>query len=201
RDNFTAEQLKLFQESLEVFRERGFNIAHRHMANSAATFAHAETHGNMVRPGGTLYGLRDTLPSGVNASGLRPVMSLHSRVMLLKRIEKGEHLGYGCTFEAARKTLVATLPVGYEDGYPRALSNNGQVILRGAYAPIIGRVSMDLTLIDVTDVSGVAVDDQVTLLGRNGELSISAEALAGKTGTMSYEITCGVSDRVRRIYV
>ncbi len=201
RDNFTAGQVKLFQESLEVFHERGFNIAHRHMANSAAAFAHPETHGNLVRPGGTLYGLRDTLPSGVKASGLRPVMSLHSRIMLLKRIEKGEHLGYGCTFEAARKTLVATLPVGYEDGYPRAVSNNGQVIVRGAYAPVVGRVSMDLTSIDVTDVPGVAVDDQVTLLGRDGELSISAEDLAAKTGTISYEITCGVSDRVPRIHV
>jgi alanine racemase len=201
RDNFTAEQLKLFQESLEVFRERGFNIAHRHMANSAATFAHPETHGNMVRPGGTLYGLRDTLPSGVDASGLRPLMSLHSRIMLLKWIDKGEHLGYGCTFEAARKTLVATLPIGYEDGYPRALSNNGQAIVRGAYAPVVGRVSMDLMLMDVTDVPGVAVDDEVTLLGGDGELSISAEALARKTGTISYEITCGVSDRIPRIHV
>src|SRR6266516_588246 len=201
RDNFTAGQVKLFQESLEVFHERGFNIAHRHMANSAAAFAHPETHGNLVRPVGTLCGLRDTLPSGVKASGLRPVMSLHSRIMLLKRIEKGEHLGYGCTFEAARKTLVATLPVGYEDGYPRAVSNNDQVIVRGAYAPVVGRVSMDLTSIDVTDVPGVAVDDQVTLLGRDGELSISAEDLAAKTGTISYEITCGVSDRVPRIHV
>jgi len=117
---------------------------------------------------------------------------------LLKSVGKGERLGYGCTFAAARETLVGTVPIGYGDGYPRALSNRGRVIIRGAFAPVVGRVSMDLTLIDVTEVSGVALDDEVTLLGRVGELSISAEDIAGKTGTISYEITCGVSDRVCR---
>jgi alanine racemase len=201
RDTFTADQLKLFQEASGVLRERGFNITVRHMANSAATFGHPEAHGNMVRPGGALYGLRDTLPPGIDSSSLRPVMSLHSRITLLKAIPKGEHLGYGCTFAATRETLVATVPIGYEDGYFRALSNRGQVLMRGSSAPVVGRVSMDLTLVDVTDVAGVRLDDQVTLLGEDGDVSISAENIASEANTISYEITCGVSERVPRLYV
>ncbi|MDX6613025.1 MAG: alanine racemase [Blastocatellia bacterium] len=200
-DDFTAAQLKHFNEAVAIFKAHGFAAAHQHMANSAATFGHPETHGNMVRPGGALYGLCDTLPAGVDASALRPVMSLHSNIILLKWIQAGEPVGYGCTFKAARRTLVATIPLGYEDGYRRALSNLGRVIVRGAYAAVIGRISMDLTLIDVTEVAEVALGDKVTMLGRNGELSISAEELAQAIGTISYEITCGVSDRVPRVCV
>jgi alanine racemase len=199
-DDFTAAQLHQFQEAVAIFRAQGFAPAHHHLANSAATFGHPEAHGNMVRPGGALYGLRDTLPAGVDASRLRSVMSLHSNLTLLKWIEPGEPVGYGCTFKAARRTLVATVPLGYEDGYRRSLSNLGRVIVRGNHAAVIGRISMDLTLIDVTDVPEVTLNDRVTLLGRNGGLSISAEELANAIGTISYEITCGVSDRVPRVY-
>lgn len=201
RDKFTAGQLKLFQESWEIFRAHGFNVTHRHLANSAATFGDAKTHGNLVRPGGALYGLRDTLPPGVDSSSLQPVMSVHSRITLLKSLSKGARLGYGGTFEASRETLVATVPIGYEDGYRRSLSNRGQVIVRGTLAPVAGRVSMDLTLVDVTDVAGVALNDRVTLLGREGDLSISAEKIASEIDTISYEITCGISTRVPRVYV
>ena len=156
----------------------------------------------MVRPGGTLYGFsRDVLPPQIASPPLRAVMSLRSRIMLLKNISKGERLGYGCTFETQRDSVIATLPVGYDDGYRRALSNRGRVIVRGKLAPIVGRVSMDLTLVDVTDVPDVVLDDEVTLLGRDGELSITAEAIAEIVGTISYEITCGVSARVPRIYL
>ena len=120
--------------------------------------------------------------------------------MLLKNVGKGEKLGYGCSFETRRESLIATIPIGYDDGYRRALSNRGRVIVGGKFAPVVGRVSMDLTLIDVTDVPGVALDDQVTLLGRDGDLSITAEEVAETAGTISYEITCGISGRVPRIY-
>ena len=200
-DSFTSAQLASFQSAVAMLRARGIEATHHHLANSAATFAHPEAHGNMVRPGGALYGLRDTLPPEVDATSLKPLMSLHSRVTLAKWIEAGEHVGYGCTFEAPRRTLVATIPVGYEDGFTRALSNRGRVIVKGNYAPVIGRVSMDLTLIDVTDVPGVTVDDEVVLLGRQNGLSVSAEDLGSQCGTISYEITCGISDRVPRIYV
>jgi alanine racemase len=199
RDCFTEDQLRRYREAAGVFRERGHAPAFEHMANSAATLAHPETRGNMVRPGGVLYGLwRDVLPPLAEAPTLRPVMSVRTRVTLLKRVHRGETLGYGCTFEASREMVVATIPVGYHDGYARALSNRGRVILRGAYAPVVGRVSMDLTLLDVTGVAGVSLGDRVTLFGSDGELSIPAEDVAKTVGTISYEITCGVSARVPR---
>jgi alanine racemase len=149
-----------------------------------------------------LYGfVRDVFPDDIAAPPLRPVMSLHSRIMLLKKVGKGEKLGYGCTFETARDSLIATIPIGYDDGYRRALSNCGRVIVRGSFAPVVGRVSMDLTLVDVTDVPGVKLNDRVTLIGRAGDLSITAEEIAETIGTISYEVTCGVSARVPRLYV
>jgi alanine racemase len=155
----------------------------------------------MVRPGATLYGfVRDVLPPNIPAPPLKPVMSVYSRIMLLKRVDEGEKLGYECTYETTRESLIATLPIGYDDGYPRALSNRGQVIVRGKFAPVVGRVSMDLTLIDVTDVADVSLDDQVTLLGKKGELAITAEDVAELAATISYEIACGISGRVPRIY-
>jgi len=127
-------------------------------------------------------------------------MSLHSRIMSLKRVPLGETVGYGCTFEASRETLVAAVPVGYHDGYMRALSNRGHAIIRGVYATVIGRISMDLTLIDVTNVPGVQLEDEVVLMGHEAGLSISAEELARTAGTLSYEVTCGIGQRVARVY-
>src|SRR5437763_3196867 len=131
---FTDEQVARFKQAVGVLRERGLRPTFEDMANSAGTFAHPDSWGNMVRPGGVLYGLwRDILPPSPTPPQLKPVMSLRSRIMLLKRIHKGETLGYGCTFEASKETLAAVLPVGYNDGYVRALSNRGRVIVRGAY--------------------------------------------------------------------
>ena len=201
----TRDQIQRFDDAVTVFRDHGYRPTHLHLANSAGIFGHRESWGNLVRPGGVLYGLwRDVLPLSTSGPGLSPVMSLHSRICLLKWVPPGETIGYGCTFEASRRSLIATLPVGYHDGYMRGLSNRAHVIVRGMYAPVVGRVSMDLTLIDVTDVAGVEVDDQVTLLGWNREiteLKITAEDLARIAGTLSYEVTCGVSDRVPRVYV
>jgi alanine racemase len=201
RDCFTDEQLQRFLAAVAAFRERGHRPTYEHMANSAATFAHPETHGNMVRPGGALYGLwRDVLPPLADLPELRPVMAVRTRVTLLKRVHAGETLGYGCTFEAAREMIVATVPAGYADGYARALSNRGRVIMRGRYVAVVGRVSMDLTLLDVTDVEGVRVGERVTMLGADGELTVNAEDIAQTAGTLSYEITCGISARVPRVF-
>jgi alanine racemase len=156
----------------------------------------------MVRPGGVLYGLwRDILPPNADEHQLRPVMSLKSRIMLLKWVQQGETLGYGCTFEASRRTLVATIPVGYDDGYMRGLSNRAHVIVKGELAPIAGRISMDLTLVDVTNVPGVSVNDDVTLFGVSGDQVIPVEELAKIVGTISYEVTCRVGQRVPRIFI
>ena len=202
REDFTKSQLERFQQAVTVFRERGFRPSFVHAANSAATFAFSESWGNLVRPGAALYGfIRDVVPSDIAPPPLRPVMSLYSRIMLLKQVGRGEKLGYGCTFETKRDSMIATIPIGYDDGYRRVLSNHGRVIVRGRFAPVVGRVSMDLTLIDVTDVPGVALDDRVTLIGRDRELSITAEDVAEIAETISYEITCGISGRVPRIYL
>ena len=200
-EDFTRNQLKSFEQAITLFRERGFAPTYVHAANSAAAFAYPTARGNIVRPGGTLYGFRrDVLPPNIEAPQLRPVLSLRSRIMLLKTVGKGEQLGYGGTFETTRESLIATVPIGYDDGYRRSLSNRGRVIVRETFAPVVGRVSMDLTLVDVTGVPGVSLHDQVTLLGRDGELSITAEDLGDLAGTISYEITCGISSRVPRIY-
>lgn len=200
----TLDQIHRFDEAVGVFREHGYRPTYLHLANSAGVYGHREAWGNMVRPGGVLYGLwRDVLPPTGSDPQLGPVMSLYTRIIMLKWVPPGETIGYGCTFEASRRTLIATLPVGYHDGYMRGFSNRSNVIVRGAYAPVVGRVSMDLTLIDVTDVAGVELHDEVTLLGRDrrhADLRIRAEDLARIAGTLSYEVTCGVGDRVPRVY-
>lgn len=201
-ETLTEDQIERFESVSKLFRARGFAPRYVHSANSAGIFGHPEAPGNIVRPGGVLYGVwRDILSPSTENNGLRPVMSLHSRIMLLKWVPQGETIGYGCTFEASRKSLVATVPIGYDDGYLRGLSNRSHVIVRGTYAPVVGRISMDLTILDVTGVEGVELGDSVTLLGRNGDLEIPAEELARIAGTLSYEVTCGIGERVPRVYL
>jgi len=198
----TQDQITRFDEAVRLFRKHGHRPTHLHLANSPGVWGQSEGWGNMVRPGGALYGLwRDILPHAAEKPGLAPVMSLYSRITLLKWVPQGETIGYGCTFEASRKTLIATLPVGYDDGYMRGLSNRAHVIVRGTYAPVVGRVSMDFILIDLTNVEAAEVGDKVTLIGQEGELKIPAEDLAKIAGTLSYEVTCGISERVPRLYV
>src|SRR2546429_1967453 len=173
KEDFTGDQLRRFRNAVQIFRENGFAPKFIHSANSAATFARARSGENMGRPGGTLYGFtRDVLPANVETPPFRPVMSLYSRIMLLKKVPRGEKLGYGCTFETKRESLIATLPIGYDDGYRRVLSNHSRVIVRGVFASVVGRVSMDMITIDVTDVPGVSLHDRVTLLGMDDGLSI-----------------------------
>jgi alanine racemase len=198
----TKDQIERFEIVLSAFREHGYEPTFQHLANSAGIFAQPAAWGNMVRPGGVLYGLwRDILAPADRAENFQPVMSLYSRITLLKWVPQGETVGYGCTFEASSKTLVATIPIGYDDGYMRALSNRGHAIIRGVYATVIGRISMDLTLIDVTNVAGVQLDDEVMLIGHDAGLSITAEDLARTAGTLSYEVTCGIGERVPRIHI
>jgi alanine racemase len=198
----THDQIERFERAVAAFRARGYEPTYRHIANSAGIFGQPTAWGNMVRPGGVLYGLwRDILAPADRNQKLQPVMSLHSRITLLKWVPPGETVGYGCTFEASSKTLVATIPVGYHDGYMRALSNRGHAIIRGVSATVIGRISMDLTLIDVTNVPDVQLEDEVILMGQAEGHTITAEDLARTAGTLSYEITCGISERVPRVYV
>ncbi len=202
KTEFTERQMQLFESAVEIIRARGHQPTWIHEANSAASHAYPRARGNMVRIGGVMYGLwRDvTLPT-VEPLDWRAVMSLHTRITFLKWVPAGAPLGYGGTFVTSRESLIATLPIGYEDGLRRALSNRGQVIVRGQLAPIVGRVSMDLTLVDVTDVSGAALGGEVVIIGAQGASRITAEEVASLIGTISYEVTCGVSDRVPRVYI
>ncbi|HVG19601.1 MAG TPA: alanine racemase [Blastocatellia bacterium] len=199
---FTERQMSLFERAVGIVRDRGHRPTWVHVANSAASHAYPRARGNLVRIGGVMYGLwRDVTRPDVKPLDWRPVMSLHTRIALIKTVPQGTPLGYGGTFVTSRESLIATLPIGYEDGLRRGLSNRGRVIVRGRFAPIVGRVSMDLTIVDVTGVVGVTTGDEVVIIGSQGMNQISAEEVAASLETISYEITCAVSDRVPRVTV
>lgn len=197
----TLLQARLFEEAIEQARARGHRPAWIHQANSAATHALPKGPANLVRLGGVLYGLwRDVTNPTVKPLDWRAVLSLHTRIIMLKTVSAGTPLGYGGTFVTRRESRIATLAIGYEDGLRRALSNCGHAIVGGRLAPIVGRISMDLTIVDVTDVPDAALDDEAVLIGRQGEAAISAEDVAAGLGTISYEVTCAISFRVPRVY-
>ena len=198
---FTNSQIEKFKKSVEIFRSKGFSPSIIDMANSPGAVAYPASHGNMVRLGGILYGLGgDVLPPGIEHPELRPVMSVASAISFIKEVPKGSSLGYGRTFMTERESVIGTLPIGYQDGFRRGLSNRAQVLVNGAFAPVVGRISMDWTMIDLTDVPEPEIGDKVTLIGNENDLSIRAEDLAGQLDTISYEITCGISARVPRRY-
>ena len=199
----TAQQLEAFAASLTMIRARGHKPRWIHAANSAALLTGQRLEGeegaSLVRPGLMLYGC--TPGPGLEAGwNLEPVMSFETEISFLKSVPSGARLSYGATWEAARPSRIATLPVGYGDGYARALGNRADVLVRGQRAPVVGRVCMDLCLVDVTDVPEVAEGDPVVLLGRQGDAQIKAEELAAHLDTIPYEILCSISPRVPRTY-
>jgi alanine racemase len=199
--DFTNLQIERFNRAVEIFHEKGFRPTFFDLANSPGAIGHAAARGNMVRLGGVIYGLTwDVLPKDISAPELKPVMTLRSEIGFLKRVPRGETIGYSRTFTTERDSVVASLPIGYHDGYLRGFSNAARVIVNGNFAPVVGRVSMDWTLVDVTDVPRAKIGDEVVLIGARGDLKITAEELAQLVGTISYEITCGISRRVPRIY-
>lgn len=200
KSDFTQKQIKTYKDCLNQIIEFGLKPSFQHISNSAGTCSWPQAHGNLVRAGGLLYGFTDTLAPNF-AITVAPALSLHTRIILLKRVPSGTSLGYCNSFFTKRESLIATLPIGYDDGLRRNYSNIGKVLIRGQIAPIVGRVSMDLTLIDVTDVEGAKLGDEVILIGEDGDNSMSAEKMAAMTGTISYELTCGLSGRVPRIYL
>lgn len=199
--DYTERQIAQYEEAVKIVRDLGFAPSWRHMANSAGIHAYPQSHGNLARAGAAMYGLkRDALSPRLEPFDTRPALSLHTRVVMLKTVPAGTSLGYGLTFTTERESRVATLPIGYADGLRRLHSNNGRVLIRGHFAPIVGRVSMDLTIVDVTDVPGVELGDEVILIGEQNGLRISAEDLAEQIDTISYEIVTGILARVPRVY-
>jgi alanine racemase len=197
--DYTQKQLRIFQEVIARLRSGGITPPLTHLANSAATITMPEAYFDMVRPGIMLYGSYPS-PAMKSQIELKPVLSWQTRIMQLKNVPAGTSISYAQTFVTQRESLIATLPMGYADGYQRLLSNRGEVLVRGKRAPVVGRVSMDLTMVDVTDIGGVQQEDEVVLLGRQGDAQITADEMATWANTISYEILTSISARVPRIH-
>jgi alanine racemase len=196
---YTENQLKSFLLVTERLRRAAFVPSLVHMAKSGTIITVPDSHLAMVRPGLILYGIYPS-PDMTKEIHLKPVLSWKTRVLQLRRLTRGSSIGYGRTFKTKRDSLIATLPVGYADGYQRLFSNRACVLVRGERAPVVGRVSMDLTTVDVTDIRKVQQGDEVVLLGRQGDAEISADEMAAWANTISYEILTSIGVRVPRIH-
>jgi len=198
---FTRLQSERFDWVMSETRKAGYSPRYVHIANSAATFLREIPGCNLVRPGIALYG---ALPSSdfQGRLDLKPVMRLKSRIAMLKWVESGTTISYARRFTADKRTLIASVPVGYADGYCRSLTNKGEVLVRGQRAKVTGTVCMDWIMLDVTDIEGVSVGDEVVLMGTDKAGNcIHAEELAAAAGTIPYEFFCGISKRVPRVYL
>lgn len=198
-DRYTRAQFQRFTAVLQALEQRGIRFAIRHCCNSAATLRFPDMHLDMVRPGLILYGL---YPSGCcrEHARLLPAMQLKSVVSMVKEIPAGRAVSYGRCFQSGRPLRLATVPIGYADGYSRLLSNKSRVLIDGQYAPVIGRVCMDQMMVDVSHIPGVSRQSQVILAGSQGGNSVTLDDLAALMGTVNYEICCIVSKRMPRVY-
>ena len=203
----TELQIETFERALQILTEDGLSPAICHMDNTGGILARPETWKTMVRPGIALYGYalrptRDGQPvENCSNLSLEPALTWRTAVVSIREFAAGQALGYNATYTTTRRSRIGVLPVGYADGYRRGLSNRGRVIIRDRYAPIVGAISMDLTLVDITDIPGAEVGDDVVLIGSSGPLKVDAVELADLCGTVPYEILCGISKRVPRIHL
>ena len=196
---FTTIQIELFRTLIGRLKAAGIDPPLIHAANSAAILLHPSTHFTMVRPGIMLYGYHTTAhPDG--PPDLKPVLSLVTRVVQVSHLAPGQSTSYNRLFTASRPSRIAVLRIGYADGYSRLLSNRGAVLIGGHRAPIVGRVCMDMTMVDVTDIPNVVPGDEAVLIGQQGGLRITAGHLAHWTQTIPYEVLCAIGPRVRRVY-
>lgn len=198
---YAEKQMAEFTSIADKLDKDGIKIPYQHIANSAALVSFENDRFNMARPGIMLYGYAPFSKGKEGELNLIPVMSLKTKILHLKRVLAGAYISYGRTFVAKRDSIIATLPVGYADGYSRALSNKGAVIVKGKKAPIAGRVCMDMTMIDVTDIDGVEINDEAVLIGSQGKETITADDIAMLANTISYEVLCCIGKRVPRVYI
>jgi len=196
---YTRRQFALFQEAVEGMAARGVQVALKHVANSPTTLDLAEMHLDMVRPGIILYGLWPSTEVRREIE-LRPAMQLKAKVAYVKEVPADTSVSYGRKFTTTAPTVIATLPIGYADGWSRLLSNRAEVLIHGRRAPVIGRVCMDQCMVDVTGIPGVQVGDEAVLFGRQGDQFLPVEEVAAKMGTINYEMVCLISKRVPRVY-
>ena len=199
--SFTEEQLEKFVWLTEAVKERlGYEIPIRHCSNSAGIIEYPHANMTMVRAGITLYGLWPSDEVRKDIVPLEPVMSLRSHIVYIKEISAGTPVSYGGTWAPDHTVRLATVPVGYGDGWPRSLSNKGYVLIRGQKAPIRGRVCMDQFMVEVTDIPDAAEGDEVTLIGRDGDAYISMEEVGDLSGRFNYELACDINPRVPRLF-
>ena len=197
---YTVYQHKQFEWVEEACRKRGISIPCFHCDNSAGIIKYPQFHHDIVRAGISLYGVYPSDEVDRENVRLKPVMQLISHVSFVKEVEKGSRISYGGTFQAEKPMRIATIPVGYGDGYARALSNKGNVLIHGKRAPIVGRVCMDQLMVDVTDIPETEFGDRVVLLGKDGEEYIRVEELSRLSGRFPYEFFCDLNKRIPRIY-
>ncbi|HTZ11111.1 MAG TPA: alanine racemase [Candidatus Margulisiibacteriota bacterium] len=196
-EDFTLKQIGIFNKLLDGLQEEGINIPLKHTANSIGLISYRKSHFNMVRPGLVIYGLYPKEDLKIN---LKPVLSLKSKVVYVKRIPAGRGISYGHIYVTKRETSIVTLPIGYGDGYPRNLSNIAPLLLKGRRLKVCGRICMDQMMVDVGDLP-VKIGDEVVLIGAQGKYKITAEELAELSGTIPYEIVCGLGSRIPRLYI
>lgn len=198
--SYARTQLKRFREIVAEAREHGLNPRWIHAANSGAILSLPESYFNLVRAGVMIYGY---YPSAevVKSIALEPALRLTTRVLFLKEVPPGAFISYNRTFQTQRESMLATLPLGYADGFPRRFSNNMSVLIRGRKCPVVGRVCMDQIIVDVSAISDIRTGEEVVLMGKQGEEEISIYDWCEKLETIPYEVTCGISSRVPRVYV
>ena len=206
--SFAQAQIATFSRISETLGAAGMPVLLRHAACSAATLLFTRTHLDLARVGISLYGLwpsKETyvscLERGKPTLDLHPALAWKTRIAQVKTVEEGAFVGYGCTYRVTRRSRIAVLPVGYHEGYDRGLSGVAHVLVRGRRAPVRGRICMNMCMVDVTDVPGAGLEDEVVLLGRQGDERVSAEQLAEWCGTISYEIVCRIHPSLTRVIV
>jgi len=197
---FTVEQIRKFQAVIDELEGNNIKIKYKHAANSTAVLSYPDAHFNLVRPGISLYGFAPFVGAEKEIN-LEPVMQLKTRIVFIKRVKKGTSVSYGRTWKAERDSMIGTLPIGYADGYNRLLSNRAEVLICGKRVPLVGRVCMDMCMVDVTSLPDVKVGEEVVLIGSQGKERITVDEIAKIIGTITYEVVCGISKRVPRIYL
>ncbi len=199
--SFTKKQIQEFVWMTERLKEKNVRFTYEHCSNSAGIIDVPEANFDIVRVGISTYGLYPSEEVDKTNVKLKPALALKSHVAFVKEIERGTPVSYGGTFVAKEKMKIATIPVGYADGYPRSLSNKGYVLIRGKKAPILGRVCMDQFMVDVTQIEGVSFGDKVTMIGKDGNEILPVEVLSELSGRFNYEFVCDLGKRIPRVYV
>ena len=199
--DYTLNQYKKFVQMDALLRERGLEIPIKHAANSAAIMDFDNMMFNMVRPGIILYGAYPSEEVDKDNLSIKPAMSVKTHVSYVKEVNEGDYISYGRKYQAVGKRIIATITVGYADGFMRAYSNGGKVLIKGECAPIVGRICMDQFMVDVTDIKDVQINDEVVLIGKQGNKEITVDFIASILDTINYEVFCTLSKRVPRQYI